>query len=712
VRDETDTMRRWIMPWACVLFMSWGLCFGAEAPPQGPLKPMIEVEEDVYACEPSNNGSFPLWTYGSTILARGGDELFFSATETIAGAPPLNCVRWALMKRTASGWEVQQRDPQDRTREPAPIAVTADGRVFLSVNPTLVPDKTAGPARPLILEFAAKQPKAQFKVVEPRWTMNPTFSEHSYRGLGCDGATGALLLVNVEAYRGQHWCYRDGRGEWVSSGLVEFPSVDSYKGPIPIRFLYPGVALRNGAAHVFTKGGVEDFVKERVEYRLSKKDKVWGRYHLGYCWSPDVARQPLSPWIYAVDVSATAGEVWNCDLWVAPNGDCHLLWRETSIDARLRPKFFSDVPLTTALKHGIMRGGKMVFSQALAQGGEGLGPSEPRWGRFHATENGRLFVFYTENCGRGAPEPGTWNRVLEIKADGTATAPETVRLAHPFTELFMVAGAYGGTAPSHLLEVVGRVVGKENTIRYARLRLTPPCAPEVTVTGKTSLQPGQGRSVTLRADTRDPQGDVVSVTWQLPDGTTAKGAQIGYTPPPGTDRFSLRAVAVDAQGHTGAATAHVSVPPVELAELKNPLMIQAEDFVAEGAGKCRICDPLNVVGRSISYWQESLGHWLEWDVEVPAEGDYVLFARYCTGSTGTRRSLTLDGISPDPAYADIAFANTGGFSGQVDNWAFKKLGPPLRLTPGRKHRVRMTNLCDGLGVDYFLVVPAPPRTAR
>ena len=126
----------------------------------------------------------------------------------------------------------------------------------------------------------------------------------------------------------------------------------------PIRFLYPGFVVRSGAAHVITKGGVEDFVKERVEYRKSKNSKVWGRYHIGYCWSPNIAHQPLSPWIYAVDVSENAGEMWNCDLWAAPNGDCHILWCEKNLEERLRPKYFSGKKLTLALKHGIMRNGK------------------------------------------------------------------------------------------------------------------------------------------------------------------------------------------------------------------------------------------------------------------------------------------------------------------------------------------------------------------
>jgi len=434
-----------------------------------PLKPIVEIEETVYTYESSNNGSFPLWTYGSTILVRRGDRLFFSATETVPDAEPLNCVRWALMERLPDGWAMLQRDPKDRTREPSPLALAGD-ELIMSVNPTVDPDDRRAPSKPLLLAFSLTKPDAPPRTTQPPWSTEPEFSNHSYRGLGCDPDTGGLLLMNVEAYRGQHWVYRDANGKWANSGLVEFPSVDSYKGPIPIRFLYPGIVVRNGAVHVITKGGVEDFDKERVEYRKSKNSGIWGRYHIGYCWSPDIARKSLSPWIYAVDVSENAGEVWNCDLWAAPDGDCHILWREKNFDERLRPKYFADKKHTLALKHSIMRDGKLVFSQTLLESVEGGKMNAPHWGRFHATEDGRLFVFTTERTHKHR----TVNRLMEIRWDQSVSEPVEVPVAHAFTMLSMTAGAYGGTKPSHTLEVVGRCDGLPGTtIRYAKIRLLP-----------------------------------------------------------------------------------------------------------------------------------------------------------------------------------------------------------------------------------------------
>ncbi|MBT3376072.1 MAG: carbohydrate-binding protein [Lentisphaerae bacterium] len=662
---------------------------------------MIQPNSALKAYEPSQNGSFPLWTYGSTILARRGDDLYLSATETIPDAEPLNCVRWALMKRTPKGWVVLQRDPGERTREPAPIALDAND-VIMSVNPTLVLGKRSGLAKPLLLAFSLTAPEASPRVLKPPWTTEPKFSEHSYRGMGCDPDTGALLLMNVEAYRGQHWVYRNAGREWANSGVVEFPAIDSYKGPIPIRFLYPGVALRNGAAHVITKGGVEDFVKERVEYRKSKKSKVWGRYHIGYCWSPDVANEPLSPWIYAVDVSENAGEVWNCDLWVAPNGDCHILWREKDLDERLRPKYFSDRKQVRALKHGIMRDGKRIFSQTLLRSVEGVKTNRPEWGRFHATEDGRLFVFTTERAAPG----GTVNRLIEIRGDRTVSDPVAVPLIHAFTMLSMTAAPYGGTQPAHTIEIVGRGNGLPGTtIRYAKIRLVPADTPELRIEGKVRLEPGDGRMFELRAVLSPAVSDKITVRWTLPDGVHT-GDTLSCRAPSQGVRMSVSARAEWGDRGFSVAHAQLHAPPEGLGDLGEHVVVEAEAFVAQGEGEIKVYAPESVRGSAITYWHKDIGHWLEWDVNLPSTGRYAVFARYATGSHDTQRDFRIDGKLPSEEHGCIRFPHTGGWSGSASVWDFRQLGSALELTAGR-HRFRMANLKDGLGVDYFIFKRLP-----
>ncbi len=231
-------------------------------------------------------------------------------------------------------------------------------------------------------------------------------------------------------------------------------------------------------------------------------------------------------------------------------------------------------------------------------------------------------------------------------------------------------------------------------------------APSVTVEGPMILLPGQGRTVTLRAETKDPEDDVVSIRWELPEGRTAEGAELTYQAT-GENRFQITAIATDAEGNEGATTVEIAVPPAELADVEGLIIVQAEDFAAQGGGEVNVLDRIGDVGKMITMWHAKVGHWLEWEFEVPAEGEYVMYARYASGGEDPRRSLTIDGASPGPTYENIAFEPTGGYCTQQDNWALKKLGPPVHLGAG-KHRVRMTNLGDGLAMDYLVITKSRP----
>ena len=68
--------------------------------------------------------------------------------------------------------------------------------------------------------------------------------------------------------------------------------------------------------------------------------------------------------------------------------------------------------------------------------------------------------------------------------------------------------------------------------------------------------------------------------------------------------------------------------------------------------------------------------------------------------------LHVDGALPNAACADIAIPTTGGWSSTDSNWRYLKLAAPLNLSAG-KHRLRMVNLADGLGVDFFVLRAMP-----
>jgi hypothetical protein len=188
------------------------------------LQPLVEVEEVVYRYDPADNGAGPMWCGGSTCLVRVGDRVFASGLETLAEHKPLNNCRWLLFQRTDGGWELQQADPQGRTREPCPMATFHDGRIFLSANPTLTaPDQYNGPARPEILHWDSARPKDPLQTLLPEWDGQPPFSEHSYRSLAADGARGELILFQNVGYAHAEWAFLDADQQWSARGKLVFP---------------------------------------------------------------------------------------------------------------------------------------------------------------------------------------------------------------------------------------------------------------------------------------------------------------------------------------------------------------------------------------------------------------------------------------------------------------------------------------------------------
>jgi hypothetical protein len=99
----------------------------------------------------------------------------------------------------------------------------------------------------------------------------------------------------------------------------------------------------------------------------------------------------------------------------------------------------------------------------------------------------------------------------------------------------------------------------------------------------------------------------------------------------------------------------------------------------------------------------NVGDWLEYEVTIPASGEYALWVRYANGmkgysglaDMGGRTSVTVDGGSPVPL---MHLPDTGSF--QTFQWA---RSAALRLTAGR-HRLRWRNdQGGGLALDVFVL---------
>lgn len=420
-------------------------------------EPQVEVEDLVYEYTPADNGAGPLWDYGAPGIVRLGDTVFVPGLDTIPGARPLHNCRWALHRRDARGWQRVFTDENGRQREPCPIGIFPDGRLLVSVNPTLTPPGAYnGPADPHLLEFSARNLRQPPRPVRPAWSGEPRLTEHTYRGLGIDAARGAALALHNDGSGAPraHWVYLDREGDSRQSGAIVYP----------IRGCYPQIALRAPAAHVLAVGDIVEPVVEWRKWKFEQTGRQWDYVfrRLYYVLNPAAASGPFTEPVEVANLDATAGHILNLDLWLAPDGAAHLLWLERSVQSKaMRERFFPKVPLTASLMHCVVRDGRPGPKRTLAAGGEDTPGPAPAYARFHAAPDGRLFVLASFRKGEDIEM-----RLLQPESG----QPAVLSLRHPFTN-FMTATERGGSRPSNLIDVTGIAAGAPNAIRYARLRI-------------------------------------------------------------------------------------------------------------------------------------------------------------------------------------------------------------------------------------------------
>jgi hypothetical protein len=466
---------------ACVLPV-WFECLDATAAATQPLKetpspvklaPVVELEEDVYNYEPANNGAGPMWCSGSTCLVRIGDDVFASGLETLKDCKPLNNCRWTLFKRERTGWKLLRADDTGRTREPCPLAAFPAGRLLLSANPTLSTNREtySGPARPEILEFAAKSAGGAFATLLPMWDGKPAFTEHSYRSFAADGPNREFILFQNIGYTHAEWTFRDRAGRWFNGKLV-WPEGKEYPKPQPIRVCYPDVMLKHRAVYFC---GVSDIVEPYPEWRAFKKQLTGNEWdydfrRLFFTWCPDITTGKFQEWIEIANRDKTCGWVSPGDLCVGPDGTVHIVWTERALDERLREKFFPDARQSHSVNYAELRDGKVVVRRSLLTAEAGKSNEFPSAPRFHATPDNRLFLIYYVHGTDGAGKHVSENRVMEIFSGGKTGEAVKVGFKSPFTSYF-TATVRGGSLPSETIELLGQREGAPQTMSYARVKL-------------------------------------------------------------------------------------------------------------------------------------------------------------------------------------------------------------------------------------------------
>ncbi|MCE5238237.1 PKD domain-containing protein [bacterium] len=292
-----------------------------------------------------------------------------------------------------------------------------------------------------------------------------------------------------------------------------------------------------------------------------------------------------------------------------------------------------------------------------------------------------------------------------LRYHGGATAALTARQGKPTIGKPATTGGVASVTVSGPGQIVAKL-GGQPWLSLGWGELMDPSVPLVSIEGPRALLPGV-LSAEYRAQVTDLDDDAVSYVWDFGDGQTVQGQSVRHTFA-AMGRQRVRVTVTDKAGHRADAEIGVSLPPAELATAKpeQVIALEAEDFADQGGDKVQVFDRIGNSGRMISYWDATRGHWLEWKLPVRTTGDYVIYLRYCSGAPqAPRRALTIDGKSPGAPFDEMTLPLTGGFCTGGDNWVYYAAGggQTVRLEAG-EHRLRLTNLGDGVGLDTILLV--------
>ena len=424
---------------------------------------VAEAEEVVTKYTPANNGAGPLWCYGSTVIARSGNDVYLSVIETGKDVPLLCNTRWQLWHRSADGWKIAQSEKEYRQREPCPIGILHRGAIFLSVNPSIEPPGVKyGRCRPLVLEFNPNVLASAAKIHEPVWAEGTYFTDHSYRGFAADAAKDELLLLNINAQNSEQFVsYYDSSGKWHQKGTIKFP----------IRACYPQVALRDRVAAVMAIGDIVEPVEEWQKLKFEKLKRKWDYVfrRLFYTYTPDIRTSNFVTPIEIDTVEKTAGHIQNLDLYIDESGATHLLYlKRPHHYSFIRDKYFPGQAVTSHLEYVVVKDGKVLSRKTLAETPQGSKGLEPSYGRFHISSDGALWVIaagtYTDGAGRIFG-----NFISRILPGQSRQNFFRIDLKHPF-RTFFTNTTRGGSEPSDFIDLFGIAEDNPN-LRYAGICL-------------------------------------------------------------------------------------------------------------------------------------------------------------------------------------------------------------------------------------------------
>ncbi len=430
-----------------------------------PFRTVTERENLVYNYENPGNGSYPMWAYGNSSIVRFNNTLVVCGMEKLQGVEGYNNTRWTLFGLQDDNWMLVTSDQSGHTREPSPLGIFKDGRMFLSANPTLdKQDKVWPLSSPELLQFDIDNPEKQPVIIEPQWAGKQSFNHHSYRTLSVDGPNNSFILFQHNTASQLQWAYFEGNA-WRNAGYLKWPRGETYEVPQDIRICYPVVQLKNRKVHFF---GVSDIIEPNkawkdYKYALSGSKLDYDFRRLFYTSSNDITTGSFTEWTEIASREETAGNLTPCDLWIDPADRVHLLWWEKALDERLQKIFFPEARQSVALKYAVVKDGRKIFEKAIVTYDEKNRRISPYKGRFHITPDNRLYViYYADENNVGSI------RILQISPGFDFGPSQKIDLKVPLW-IFSTAGLRNGCEPSWYIDLLGDQDG--NKIRYARIKI-------------------------------------------------------------------------------------------------------------------------------------------------------------------------------------------------------------------------------------------------
>jgi len=179
-------------------------------------------------------------------------------------------------------------------------------------------------------------------------------------------------------------------------------------------------------------------------------------------------------------------------------------------------------------------------------------------------------------------------------------------------------------------------------------------------------------------------------------------------------RLTVRGEDLSALPVTGVELRMLTAATVAAAVAEAPwgaILIEAEAF-ARGSSAGYQVSPgshTDTHGGSCVFSFLGDGSWLEWDIDVPADGRYDLYARIATAEPYAYRQMRM-ATGRGVRRGLIAFPGTGGWGHSADSWGLRQITgvdgvEPFELAKGTR-TLRLTGvLANHLNIDYLLLVP-------